>query len=167
MFTRAKLSFCERLLTKEVPVKIKILAVFMLSAVLSVAQTLTQTKPVPPDTPSASSVAQDTKKAGCPCCQKMAEGKDAKSCCPHDAATTGEKEATSCCQGKDGTSCMKGDKDKSADAACGNGKCCGGNTEEGCCAKADKTTEQVTMACCGGPDGHCAMAHHAHRDLNK
>jgi hypothetical protein len=71
----------------------------------------------------------------------------------------------SCCKGKDAMSCMKGDKDKSADA-CSNGKC-GGDGKEGCCSKSDKTTEQAAMACCGANGDHCGMAHHDHGDISK
>ena len=75
----------------------------------------------------------------------------------------------SCCKGKDGKnamSCAKGDKDKSADGSCANGKC-GENQKEGCCSKTDKTTEQAALACCGKNGEQCGKAQHDHADLNK
>jgi len=135
-------------------------------ATASVAQTSAPAKPDSSADQKATAAEPVKAKTDCPCCQKMADSKDAKSCCHHDAAAKGETEAMSCCNGKDGMSCMKSDKDKSADAACANGKCCG-DSKEGCCAKADKTTEQAAMACCGGASGHCGMAHHDHGDMKE
>jgi hypothetical protein len=60
---------------------------------------------------------------------------------------------------------MKGDKGKSADACCANGKCAEG--KEGCCAKSDKNAEQAALSCCGANGEHCGMAHHEHADLDK
>jgi hypothetical protein len=136
-------------------------------ATLSVAQTSTPTKPDSSADQKAEAAQQVTAKADCPCCQKMADSKDAKSCCHHDAAAKGEKEGMSCCQGKDGMSCMKSDKDNSADAACAKDKCCASDSIKGCCARSDKTTEQASMVCCGGASGHCGMAHHDHGDMNQ
>ena len=144
--------------------KIRIIAVVMLSAVFSLAQTFTETKPVPGDEPKAASVAQAQKQTDCPCCQKMAEGKDAQpGCCQHDAATKGETQAASCCQGKDGISCMKGDPDKSSAAGSKGGHCCG-DDKKGCCQKTGQTSEHAAMACCKG--GHCG-AGHDHGNVNK
>jgi hypothetical protein len=136
-------------------------------ATVSVAQTSTPTKADPSTGQKAVTTESVKAKANCPCCQKMADSQDAKSCCQHDPAVKGEKQAMSCCQGNDGMSCMKGDKDKSADATCANGKCCGANAKEDCCATSDKTTEQAAMACCGAAGGHCGAAHHDHGDMKE
>lgn len=141
--------------------KIKILALVMLSAVLSFAQTFTQTKPDPSQSQAPEAAAPAETKAGCPCCQKSADSKDAKGCCQHHAAA---KDGQTCCSGKDGMACMKGDKDKS-DACCSSGKCSASEGKAGCCSKSDKTTEQTAMACCGGGANHCAMGHHDHAGM--
>lgn len=138
-------------------------AVFALCfSILSFAQTSNQSKPDSTKS-QASTVAQSETKTECPCCKAMADSKDAKSCCHHDA--TASKEGVGCCGGKDGTSCMKNDKAKSADAT--SGSCCGGTDQKGCCAKSDKAPEQTAMACCGGSGGHCGAQHHEHGDVNK
>src|SRR5208337_3252522 len=51
-------------------------------ALASWAQTATQNPTSPRDTQKASAAQSETK-AECPCCQKMAESKDAMSCCAH------------------------------------------------------------------------------------
>ena len=146
--------------------KMKVTLVVVLSATLCMAQKLTQTKPAPPDTASAS-VPQDAKKADCPCCQNMSNGNGAKSCCQHDAANTSKKETVSCCQGKDGVSCLKDDKGSSTDSTRAESKCCGGDGIEGCCAKPEKTSEHAAMGCCEQPDRHCEMMHRSDSDMSK
>ena len=87
----------------------------------------------------------------------MADQKDSKGCCHHDAAEGKDamaccgkgkcemKEGKSCCEGKDMKACMKGDKENAG--CCKEGKgCCGGS--------ADKTAAN----CCGG--NKCE--HHQH-----
>jgi len=133
------------------------LLVFIL-ALTSWAQTATQTPANPTDTQKASAAPSEMK-TGCPCCQKMAEGKDAMSCCHHGKDGKGEKAATSCCNGKDGQMCMKGDKS----ASCANCECCNGKGEKDCCAQCAKETK-MAMSCCG--HGHCGMGHD-HADMNK
>ncbi|HKS71595.1 MAG TPA: hypothetical protein VJQ82_00270 [Terriglobales bacterium] len=80
-----------------------------------------------------STPADNTAKSQCACCQKMADAKDAKSCC----AKMGKD--MSCCKGG---KCMK--DDKNAAMQCG---------KDGCCAKM-KDGEKA-MACCR--EGHCPM----------
>ncbi|MGA8154058.1 MAG: hypothetical protein WB952_24115 [Terriglobales bacterium] len=145
--------------------KFKQMLLILCLATLSVAQTSTPAKTDPGPGEKAATNAQVKAVADCPCCQKMADSPDAKSCCRHDAATTSEQKAMSCCQSKDGMSCVKGNKDKSVDAACASGKG-GDKATEKCCAKNDKT-EQATMACCGGATGQCGMAHHNHGDVKE
>jgi len=149
--------------------KFKLTAIILALAVSSWAQTATSPKPnsSQPSTPAV----QETAKADCPCCQKMADGKATESCCAHHQDRTAKSEMP-CCkgkdkEGKDAMSCMKGDKGTSADACCSNGKCSAGDEKEGCCSKADKTTEQAAIACCGANGEHCGMAHHDHGDINK
>jgi hypothetical protein len=139
--------------------KIRMTAIVFIIALaaFSWAQTASPSKPNPTQ-PS-------TAKADCPCCQKMADGKAAESCCAHHQDGSAKSEM-SCCKGKEGKdamSCMKGDKDKSTNACCSHGA---GDGKEGCCSKADKNTEQA-MACCGKAGEHCGMAHHDHADINK
>jgi hypothetical protein len=140
--------------------------VFILAlAAFSWAQTPTsKSNPTQPSTavPAAT-------KADDSCCQKMADGKAAESCCAHQPDGSAKSEM-SCCKGKggkDAMSCMKGDKDKSTDASCSNGKCGDGDGKAGCCPKSDKTTEQAAMACCGADGAHCGMAHHDHAEISK
>jgi len=112
---------------------------------------------------SSKPAAQSTAKTECPCCQKMAEGKEGKSCCAHHDMAAKDGKAMSCCSGKDakscmgkdGKSCMKGDKDQMA--ACGKEDCCG---SAGCMKDGDKST----MACCSGD---CGMKHDAQPDAMK
>jgi len=113
------------------------------------AQTASQS---PADTQQASA-AQSGTKAAYPCCQKMAEGKDAMSCCAHAKAAKSAATMT-CCGGKDGKSCMKADK--SAKGACDDCQCCNGQGEKDCCARCAKETT-MAMSCCG--HGHCGMGH--------
>ena len=129
-------------------------------ALASWAQTATQNPTSPRDTQKASAAQSETK-AECPCCQKMAESKDAMSCCAHHNHAKGAKEEMSCCGGKDGKSRMKGDK--SVSASCADGKCCNGKDEKGCCCGSDKA-DKMAMACCG--HGQCGMGHD-HADMDK
>jgi len=145
--------------------KIKIVAFLMLSATLSFGQTFTRTKPDPDQPPSPDLVAQIEAKANPAHCPMMADNKGDKSCCEHHQDGSAKSEMA-CCQGKDASACMKGDKDKSASAAGADSKCCGGDQKD-CCAKSDKTAEQAAMACCGGSGEHCGMAHHDHGEMNK
>ena len=146
--------------------KFKMTAIIIFALAASCwAQTATPTKA---NAAQASTAAvQASTKTECPCCQKMADGKAAASCCAHHQDASAKSEA-SCCKGKEGNeamSCMKAEKDKSADACCSNGKC--GDGKEGCCSKSDKTTEQAALACCGANGERCGMAHHDHSDINK
>ena len=99
----------------------------------------------------------------------MTGGKDDKPCCHHEGAAAGDKNTMSCCQGndKDRMSCMKADTSKSGEATDAKGQCCGGENQKGCCHKSDQSSEQATMACCGGADGHCGATHHEHGEMNK
>ena len=131
------------------------------------AQTATQSTTNANDAQKAPAAQSETK-AECPCCQKMADSKDAMSCCAHHSHASGGKEEMSCCGGKDGKSCMKGDK--SAKASCADGKgctgeaqCCSGKDGKSCCAGADKG-DKMAMTCCG--HGHCGMGHD-HTDMDK
>ena len=67
-----------------------------------------------------------------------------------------------CCNGKDGESCMKGDK--SAKASCTDGKCCDSKDGKDCCAGSEKDGK-MAMACCGS--GKCGMEHHDHENMDK
>lgn len=127
---------------------LKMLAMILALTVLPWAQTST---PNPPD-----ANAQSTTKAECPCCQKMADAKDGKSCCAHMAAKDGK--AMSCCSAKNGKSCMKGDK--KAMAACTKAGCCAEGKE--CCKK---DGDKSAMACCSG--GQCGMHQDAAPDAMK
>lgn len=133
---------------------------FCVAAVLS-TQVFAQTQTDASRQTNAPTAQADTK-TQCPCCQQMADSKDAKSCCHHHKAAKGEKTA-SCC-GSDAQSCMKGDKDKSA--ACAGGNCCCGAGKDNCCGNKDQTTE-TAMACCRGAAGHCGMSHNDHNDINQ
>ena len=145
--------------------KFRMTALILILAAFSWAQTATPTKP---NATEPSTVAPPAAtKADCPCCQKMAEGKAADSCCAHHQEASAKSEA-SCCQrkaGEEAMSCMKGDKNKSADSCCANMKC--GEGKAGCCSKNDKNTEQAALACCGAKGEHCGAAHHEHADINK
>src|SRR5579884_2821485 len=116
--------------------KIRFLAVLLFVAALCMAQTASQSAPAPPDT-----------KAACP----MMAGKDAKSCCQHKSAAKDGK-AMSCCEGKDGISCMKDGGKTSASG------CCQGKDHKDCCDKCEKASGETAMACCGN-GGHCGMNH--------
>jgi len=124
------------------------------------AQTATQITPAPAQGIPAAS---DTKPQ-CPCCQKSGDEKGEMACCAHHAkAEQSDKKTMSCCHGKDSMSCMKGEKDKSAEAACGKGKCCG---EKGC-AMGDKKEGEMAMSCCGGKS-QCGMHQgHQHGDMKE
>jgi hypothetical protein len=89
-------------------------------------------------TPDKTAPAQSTSNTACPCCQKMADTKDAKSCCGHDMAAKDGKTMT-CCAGKGG--CMKDGKCMKADRKMA--KACA--KAGGCNHDGDKA-----MACCGG-----------------
>ena len=150
-----QLSFIKEI--KKMKSAMKLTAVVLILALASWAQTATQAPANPTDTQNAAAAQSETK-AGCPCCQKMAQGKDAMSCCTHQKdAKNGAP--MSCC-GRDGSSCMKGDK--SAKASCTDCKCCNGQGEKDCCAKCAKNST-MAMTCCG--HGHCGMGHdHANID---
>jgi len=101
----------------------------------------------------------------CPCCQKAADGKTEMACCQKMAGETmscphhKDKAGMSCCAGDKAKSCMKADKDKSADTACANGKCCGMKHDKDCCATAGDKDQKTAMACCR--HGQCeGMGHH-------
>ena len=138
--------------------KAKFSVVILFIATIAFAQTYTQTKPVPADSPTTP--AAETKPATCPCCQKMMGGKDAKGCCHHSNAK-GEM-AMSCCQGKEGMACKRDSKSTSADGCCSGGKCCNAKDAKGCCSKCAKAME-TAMACCGS---QCQMGHHNHTEAN-
>lgn len=123
------------------------------------AQTATPNPPSAGDAQKAP-VAQSSSKAECPCCQKMADGKDAMACCHHEANV--KDAAMACCNGKDAKSCMKADK--SAKASCEGGKCCAGKDVKNCCAGSEKDGA-MAMACCG--KGQCGMGHHDQGNVDK
>ena len=146
--------------------KIKVLAIILLSAVTCLAKTNNQNSSSANETQTKEN--GSVPKAECPCCQSMAESQDAKPCCHHDSAASDSKkmvcdgkDAKSCMGGQDAMSCMKDDKAKSAEACCGKGD------QKGCCAKSDKTSEQTAMTCCGGSHNHCGMQAHDHADPGK
>ena len=138
-------------------------------AAVSVAQTPNPPKSAPGSEKQAVAADQGTGKAECPCCAKMMDTKDGKSCCQHQSSPAGDKQAMSCCQGKDnaGMSCMKTDTSKSGETTEAKGQCCSGENQKGCCHKSDQSSEQTTMACCGGADGHCGATHHDHGEVSK
>jgi len=139
----------------------KFTLMILVLALASWAQTATQNPTSPSDAQKAPAAQSETK-AGCPCCQKMADSKDAMSCCAHHNHAKGAKEEMSCCGGKDSKSCMKGDE--SAKASCADGKCCSGKDGKNCCAGSDKG-DKMAMACCG--HGQCGMGHHDHANMDK
>ena len=113
------------------------LALSAMSVSLSWAQTAT-----------APSTAQQgtAEKAKCPCCDKMADGKDAASCARHSMSGSGDKAMTACCAGKDAKSCTQSASaccgDKSGKETCCNEKCakdCG----TGCCSGKNKSEKQA------------------------
>jgi hypothetical protein len=126
---------------------LKVLVMMMALTVLPWAQT---------STPNSPSPAQSTTKSECPCCQKMAEGKEGKSCCAHHDMAVKDGKAMSCCQAKGGKSCMKGGKKEMA--ACAKEGCCGSDAKDCCKKDGDKSA----MACCSG--GQCGMHHDAEPD---
>ncbi len=146
---------------KESDYEIQVNGLILWIATIAFAQTATQTKPGTADPQAPAAAAQTETMADCPCCQKMAEGKDAMACCQHDK---NGKNAMACCDGKDGMACMKGDKNMAAKDCCTNGKC-DASAKSGCCAKGDKTSE-TAMACCGAKGQHCGMGHD-HNDINR
>ncbi len=128
--------------------KFKMTALILALTVVAWAQTATPTAPAAPQQSTA-----PEQKAKCPCCDKMAmkDAKDAHSCCMHHEKDASGKETASCCGGKDAMSCMKGDKDKTAHACCGD-KCskdaagkmscagkCAKECEKGCCSAKNKS----------------------------
>jgi hypothetical protein len=124
--------------------KYKIIAFVLALATMSWTQTATTDQ----NSASGASSNQSEVKAACPCCQKMAEAKDAQGCCVHHQ----DKDSAGCCSGKGGKACMKAANSKSD---CKDGKCCGGNDKK-CCAD---TAENAVMACCGKK---CSMDHPQH-----
>lgn len=141
--------------------KYRTLVAVLALAVMSWAQTATQTTPSTQQSPAPAD-----KKASC--CDKMnaTDAKDAHACCAHqDAQAKDGAGAASCCAGKDASccgkdakSCMKADKDKTATASCancGSGDCCAKDHEKGCCSQ--MKSEKTAMNCCGKQCGdHCA-----------
>jgi len=146
--------------------RLKILLPILALAVASWAQTATQ--PANPAPSEGTTAAAPDTKAQCPCCPKAADGKTEMACCAHHGkAATSEKEAMSCCEGKDSMTCMKSKQAESAQGASASGKCCCGGDKD-CCGKSDKGTEQTAMACCNGAGGQCGKDHpHHHGDMNK
>lgn len=139
--------------------KFKLFAMILALAVVSFAQTATQTTPATEQKQSAQS--DDNKDATA--CQKMMDGKDGSCCMHHDMAAKDGKEAMTCCGGKNAKSCkkvMKNSKDKMA-AMCGDGKCCGKDAKD-CCKHDDK---EMAMACCGG--SQCGQGHPDHGEEMK
>lgn len=138
--------------------KVKVLAIVLLSAVICLAQTSNQNGPSTSKTQTTENGAAP--KASCPCCHAMAEKKDAKPCCHHDSAAN-DSNKMMCCDRKEAMSCMKDDEAKSAES------CCGNSDQKACCTKSDKPSAQTAMACCGGSEGHCGMQAHNHADLSQ
>jgi hypothetical protein len=135
--------------------KYKVIALFLALAVASWAQTATQTEPAAP---------QSAPTAQCPCCEKMAsaDAKEGHACMHHNMKSSDGKEmsscaAMSCCGGKDAKSCMKGEKDASANSCCAakagekmSGGCCGDKcSKDGkrCCSE---KSEKTAANCCAG-----------------
>jgi hypothetical protein len=138
--------------------KIKVFAIILLSAVIGLAQTDSQNGPSTAN-PQTNENASAPKAAGS-CCKAMAQCKDEKTCCHHDSATTDSKQM-SCCNEKQGMSCMKDETAKSAES------CCAKSDQKDCCKKAEKTTVRTAMVCCGGSANQCGMKSHDHADLGK
>ena len=122
---------------------LKILVLLLSLTVLPCAQTAAPDKNPP---------AQSSSKA---CCQKMADAKDAKSCCAHHDMAAKDGKAMSCCSAKDGKSCMKDDKKEMA--------CAKNSAEAEDCCKKDG--DKSAMACCDA--GQCGMHHEAAPDAMK
>jgi hypothetical protein len=131
--------------------KMRMVALIFFCASVAAAQSTADNKPRASNQPET--------KAACSCCQNTAATKDAGSCCDQHANTAAQ--SGSCCMRNETMACMKGDKDKSADATCGHGRACGAG-QEGCCRKSEKGSDQAAMACCTGSAGHCGM--HSHED---
>jgi hypothetical protein len=124
------------------------------------AQTATQTPGASGEAQKAATPQSETK-AGCPCCQKMADSKNAMPCCAHHKHESGEDAAMCCCNGKDDKSCMKGDN--SAGSRCPGGNGSNGKGKKGCCCSDCEQGDKMAMGCCG--HGHCGMSHdHASMD---
>lgn len=157
--------------------KIKMVAVVVLSSVLVMAQAA----PPANSTPAKPDAGKSMPEA----CQKMMEGKAMDSCCMNDkTAQPGEQKMSccqgkkkdgkaadpssaksdkmACCQGKDGKeemACMKADKDKKSAMSCSDSKGCEGADMKDCCAgmKADDTAAGME---------HCSMmGEHDHSDM--
>jgi hypothetical protein len=139
---------------------VKLIPMVLALALASWAQTSTQNPPSTSDQQTVTAPQSESKTADCPCCQKMADSKAAMPCC-HQAAK-GKDAAMACCSGKDGKSCTKGDK--SAKAACADGKCCDRKVAKNCC-KGMEPDGKMAMACCGS--GQCGMGHHDQANMDK
>lgn len=148
--------------------KTRLVAVILLFAAISFAQTPSQPKSNPSQ-PQSSTAAPAETKAQCPCCEKMSGPKDSEMCCAHHQDTSSDS-GMSCCQGKNGKDAMS--------CAKSHAGCCGdkadGKDQKGCCDHAAKGTEQAQMSCCAGHDhdgmahGHCGMMdQHDHGEMNK
>ena len=114
-------------------------------AALILALTVAAWAQTTPTTPHQSTVPAD--KAKCACCDKMAptDTKDAHASCARNMKASADgKDMGSCCGGKDAKSCMKGDKDKTASAQCGEK--CSKQCEKGCCSKKNETTAKNCCA---------------------
>lgn len=139
--------------------RFKIITLFLALSAVSWAQSATQTSP------SAPLQSTTSEKAKCSCCEKMSSSdmkdkhgdmKDMHACCSHDDAMAGDhkdmtshhKEMASCCEGKDGGSCMKA-KD-AADKACCGDKCSKDTTAASCCGGKDSGDKcsKDGKACC-------------------
>lgn len=85
-------------------------------------------------TPDKTTPAQSRTQPSCPCCQKMADAKDGKSCCGHDMAAKDGKTMARC---GEKNACMKGGKCMQTDkeAACAKAACCAkdGDKAMACC----------------------------------
>ncbi len=138
----------------------KLIPMLLVLTLASLAQTTTQTPSRSNDQQTVTAPQADSKTAQSSCCQKMADSKSAMSCCHQQA--NGKDAAMACCSGKDGMSCMK--SDKSAKAACTDGKCCDRKAAKGCC-KGTEPDGTMAMACCGS--GQCGMGHHDQANMDK
>ena len=130
---------------------LKMLVMILALTVLPWAQTSTPN--------NSNATAQIATKTECPCCQKMADAKNGKSCCAHHDMAAKDGKAMSCCSGKDAKSCMKDDKKQMA--ACAKEGCCGSDAKN-CC---EKGSDKSAMACCTG--GQCGMHHDTEPDAMK
>jgi len=130
--------------------KFRIIAFLLALSVSTWAQTAALNDPAQ-STPQAP-------KAQCACCDKASE--NGAGCC-HHAKGHDEKDAASCCAGKEGAGCcgkgMKCEKPESTakdSGCCGEKGCCGDG--KSCCGKTEAT--KASMECCKGM--HCER-HHA------